>query len=131
MGPNDGPGSAARGAESRAGEAPETLSVLGYPPKHLLEDLLGLIALARHGEGCPVMLLGDPGSGKTRLADSLCRWAKDDGIEVLWASCAFAASFLIAAGTVAASAFFIWQFTFLTAILADLVTIVVAWWARR
>ena len=87
MGLNDGSGSAAEGAESRAGEAPETLSVLGYPPRQRLEDLLGLVALARHGEGCPVMLLGEPGSGKTRLADSLCRWAKDDGIEVLWASC--------------------------------------------
>ena len=87
MGPNDGSGSAAEGAESRAGEAQETLSVLGYRPKHQLEDLLGLVALARLGEGCPVMLLGEPGSGKTRLADSLCRWAKDEGIEVLWASC--------------------------------------------
>jgi len=46
-----------------------------------------------------------------------------------WA--AFAASFLIVTGTFEATAIFIWQFTFLAAILADLVTIVVAWRARR
>lgn len=43
----------------------------------------------------------------------------------------FGASFLIGTGTFAATAFFIWQFTFLAAILADLITIVVAWRARR
>jgi DNA-binding CsgD family transcriptional regulator/predicted ATPase len=39
------------------------------------------------GMATPVLVLGDAGSGKTRLADDLCRGAAGRGIAVLWTSC--------------------------------------------
>jgi ATP/maltotriose-dependent transcriptional regulator MalT len=53
-----------------------------------LESLLEVWARAEDGEGCPVVLVGAPGSGKTRLADQLCRRIKSQGAKVMWTSCA-------------------------------------------
>src|SRR5262249_37602665 len=39
------------------------------------------------GRGRLVLLAGEPGIGKTRLADELAERAVDHGVRVLWASC--------------------------------------------
>src|SRR5437868_1384428 len=58
-------------------------------PRHPaeLDDLLETAAATRLGVGAAVVVLGEPGSGKTQLADDLCRATARAGLTVLWTSC--------------------------------------------
>lgn len=51
------------------------------------QALLQVVALAATGNGAPAVVVGEPGAGKTRLADELCRSVAGQGVTVLWASC--------------------------------------------
>ena len=59
------------------------MSPNGAPP---LETLLEIVGAAAAGSGAPVLVTGGSGSGKTRLADQLCRRFAEGGGTVLWAS---------------------------------------------
>ena len=48
-----------------------------------LEELTRALAAARAGNGVTVLVTGEPGIGKTRLAAELVRRAREDGFDVL------------------------------------------------
>lgn len=52
-----------------------------------LADLNGALDEALSGHGRLVMLVGEPGIGKTRLAQELASVAEDRGAQVLWGRC--------------------------------------------
>lgn len=52
-----------------------------------LAVLHGALAAARHGQGRTVLLAGEPGIGKTALAQRVARDAGADGAIVLWGQC--------------------------------------------
>src|SRR4051812_21745035 len=52
-----------------------------------LERLFDDLALARAGHGALVLLSGEPGIGKTRLAEELCTRANDGAVRVHWGRC--------------------------------------------
>ncbi len=52
-----------------------------------LADLNGALDEALSGHGRLVMLVGEPGIGKTRLDQELASVAEDRGAEVLWGRC--------------------------------------------
>jgi predicted ATPase len=51
-----------------------------------LEALVAILAESRAGRGGLVLLGGEPGIGKSRLADELASLARNDGHLVLWGS---------------------------------------------
>src|SRR5688572_2535970 len=52
-----------------------------------LELLQEALANARDGRGRLVLLAGEPGIGKSRLADEFCRKEGVDGVSVAWGRC--------------------------------------------
>jgi len=52
-----------------------------------LEALSRRVESATSGFGSVVLIAGDPGIGKTRLAEEAARYARGRGIRVLWGSC--------------------------------------------
>ena len=52
-----------------------------------LDVLLDAYRAARAGRGGLVLLVGQPGIGKTRLCDELCARAQADSVHVLWGRC--------------------------------------------
>lgn len=52
-----------------------------------LGELSGALAGAQRGEGRIVLLAGEPGIGKTRLAEELARVAQVQAIQTLWGRC--------------------------------------------
>jgi len=52
-----------------------------------LARLVGLLSEAAVGRGGLVMVVGDPGIGKTRTAEELAARARRDGMAVLWGHC--------------------------------------------
>jgi class 3 adenylate cyclase/tetratricopeptide (TPR) repeat protein len=52
-----------------------------------LTRLLGLLSQAAAGRGGLTFVVGEPGIGKTRLAEELAEAARRDGVEVLWGHC--------------------------------------------
>ncbi|HEX6766025.1 MAG TPA: AAA family ATPase, partial [Polyangiaceae bacterium] len=57
---------------------------MGREPE--LEQLVGALSRARSGRGSLVFLSGEPGIGKTRLAEELSRRAEAEGARVAWGS---------------------------------------------
>ncbi len=53
----------------------------------LIEHLEGVLQCTTEERGRLVMLVGEPGIGKTRLAEQLCERAKARGLQVLWGWC--------------------------------------------
>jgi tetratricopeptide (TPR) repeat protein len=49
--------------------------------------LLAAMEGARAGRGCLFLIGGEPGIGKSRLADEFVRHAREEGLRVLWARC--------------------------------------------
>ena len=49
-----------------------------------LDTLRGRLALAEQGQGGLMLIEGDPGVGKTTLAEQLARMARERGFEVIW-----------------------------------------------
>jgi DNA-binding CsgD family transcriptional regulator len=58
-------------------------------PPHVaqLDELREVVVAARDGAGCPVLVSGRSGAGKTDLVHHACRQAEHEGMVVLWASC--------------------------------------------
>ena len=52
-----------------------------------LDELRGVFEDAAAGRGRLVMLVGEPGIGKTRTAEELSSYARDRGAQVLWGPC--------------------------------------------
>src|SRR5262245_40973259 len=52
-----------------------------------LARLREALGTAAGGHGRLIFISGEPGIGKTRLADELARLAHHDGAEALWANC--------------------------------------------
>ncbi|HEY8740341.1 MAG TPA: LuxR family transcriptional regulator [Candidatus Dormibacteraeota bacterium] len=52
-----------------------------------LAAMVDAVEASLAGRATPALVLGETGSGKTRLADDLCRHVKARGVAVLWASC--------------------------------------------
>ena len=52
-----------------------------------LSFLRGLYDQVREGRGAVVVLVGDPGIGKTRTAEELVAYASSEGAEVSWGTC--------------------------------------------
>jgi DNA-binding SARP family transcriptional activator len=52
-----------------------------------LDALTDRLSLAIGGRGGAVMIVGEPGIGKTRLAEELARIASDTGVTTAWARC--------------------------------------------
>ena len=52
-----------------------------------LDELLAALDASATGEGRSVLLVGDPGIGKTRLADALAHAALESGARVAWGRC--------------------------------------------
>src|SRR5688572_10427699 len=59
--------------------------LIGREPE--LAALSGWLAAAQRGEGRAVLLAGEPGIGKTSLADALVGRARAAGARVLWGRC--------------------------------------------
>jgi tetratricopeptide (TPR) repeat protein len=57
-------------------------SLLGREREHL--DLVDLLQKAARGSGAMAMLVGEPGIGKTSLADALAQEAEREGFRVAW-----------------------------------------------
>ena len=76
------PPSSETGAEATIGTA-EELPLLGRSRE--LSELEGAFAGARDGRGSLLLITGDPGIGKTRLARALAERARDGGAQVAWA----------------------------------------------
>jgi tetratricopeptide (TPR) repeat protein len=55
--------------------------------EHELADLIGSLGEALAAHGRLVLLSGEPGIGKSRLADELSSHARDRGVRVLWGRC--------------------------------------------
>ena len=55
--------------------------------EHELAELTAALDSALQGRGQLVMLVGDPGIGKSRLAEELANLADERGAEVLWGRC--------------------------------------------
>jgi tetratricopeptide (TPR) repeat protein len=53
----------------------------------LLAELDGVIARAHESSGSLVLLAGEPGIGKSRLAQELAKRARQSGMQVLWGNC--------------------------------------------
>ena len=52
-----------------------------------ISDLRAALEEARQGRGRLIMLVGEPGIGKTRTAQELARYADEQRVEVLWGRC--------------------------------------------
>nr|MBA3419257.1 ATP-binding protein [Geodermatophilaceae bacterium] len=52
-----------------------------------LAELRGWLAEAQNGRGRLVVVHGEPGMGKTRLAEELAARASAQGISVVWSRC--------------------------------------------
>ena len=52
-----------------------------------MQELLAALEDARAGRGRLVMLAGEPGIGKTRIAEELEIYSVDQGFQVLWGKC--------------------------------------------
>jgi predicted ATPase len=52
-----------------------------------LAALDGALAEAQAGRGSLFLIGGEPGIGKSRLADTFARSARDSGAEILWGKC--------------------------------------------
>ena len=52
-----------------------------------MEQLTAALEDARAGRGRLVMLAGEPGIGKTRIAQELAAYAETRGFQVLWGRC--------------------------------------------
>jgi DNA-binding CsgD family transcriptional regulator/predicted ATPase len=81
------PRPAAQGRQSERSAARILSISAGSPQEPELETLVQVMARVDDGEGCPVLVIGAPGAGKTHLADSLSRWVKGQGGRGLWTSC--------------------------------------------
>ena len=64
---------------------PPTASFVGR--KHELSVLTGALGDAIAGHGRLVMLVGEPGIGKTRTAEEFSAIAQQRGAQVLWGRC--------------------------------------------
>jgi DNA-binding SARP family transcriptional activator len=81
------PGSAAGpAAPAAAGPAAGPGLFVGRAPELAL--LHGHLRAARSGSGRAVLVEGEPGIGKTRLAEEVAAWAGEQGFGVLWGRCA-------------------------------------------
>ena len=52
-----------------------------------MSELRSALNGAISGQGCVVMLSGEPGIGKTRTAEKLGSYAMEQGAQVLWGRC--------------------------------------------
>jgi eukaryotic-like serine/threonine-protein kinase len=52
-----------------------------------LEDLTGQLERAQRGQTTIALLAGEPGIGKTRIAEELCAVAAQRGARVFWGQC--------------------------------------------
>ncbi|MGH7895595.1 MAG: ATP-binding protein, partial [Candidatus Binatia bacterium] len=72
-------------------DAEEPAAFLATTPFVGRDDEMGrlaaVLAKTRAGEGNLVMLVGEPGIGKTRAAEELAELARRDGARVLWGRC--------------------------------------------
>ena len=66
----------------------EDQSLVGREPE--LATIAGLIADARVGHGRVALMQGEPGIGKTRLAEAADTMARQSGFEVVWGRCSSA-----------------------------------------
>ncbi|HSJ28423.1 MAG TPA: AAA family ATPase [Acidimicrobiia bacterium] len=83
MGPADPTGAGIAGPRGSGGLAASAL--LGREGE--LHTVLASLRSARSGRGGLVLIGGEPGIGKTRLADEAAARAKDQGVTVLWGKC--------------------------------------------
>jgi DNA polymerase III delta prime subunit len=79
-----------KASKGRTGKAPEALSAkqsgfVGRDPE--LERLRAAFQTVLNGSGRLVLLAGEPGIGKTRLAEELAREASERGASVAWGRC--------------------------------------------
>lgn len=51
-----------------------------------LDELIAIVDAARNGSGRLVLISGEPGIGKTRLAEETARYAAAEGVRVVWAT---------------------------------------------
>ncbi len=71
--------------ESESENQPAAPGFVGRTPE--LEQLAAALDRAMGGAGSLVMLVGEPGIGKTRTADEFCAHARAAGAQVLWGRC--------------------------------------------
>ena len=55
--------------------------------EHEWEELIVRLAACRQGRGSLHLIVGEPGIGKTRLADEFVRRAREEGAHTLWGRC--------------------------------------------
>src|SRR6516164_8143835 len=89
--PDAAPGAAEpQPAESRTADEPPAASLVGRDPE--LARLRGRIRDAASGHGGAAVLVGEPGAGKTTLAEAAADLAAAAGVTAAWGRCLDAAS---------------------------------------
>jgi hypothetical protein len=79
-----------RPAESQPAAGPPAPSLVGRDPE--LARLRGRVRRLAAGDGGAVVLIGEPGAGKTTLAEAAARLARATGLTADWGRCLDAAS---------------------------------------